>query len=265
MSLLPILVLAAFQSAFEYFPVSSSAHLLIAAELMGLSESLLIDVTLHLGTLIAVIIYFRRETCDFIRYLLTPINNQNSNNKEFNNGLVIASVPIVLVGGIAFATGYADILRNLQVIGLSTIIFGLLLYFADIKKNTLDSKLNKLTFKKSLIIGIFQCFAIIPGASRSGVVYSGARLLGLNRTDSLKFSMILSIPVIAISSTIPLFEIYKNPIDIEYSYLLLGFVVSFLIAYLSIGILLKWVERFTMKPFVIYRIILGSVILIYFV
>tara|TARA_B100000401_G_C52711638_1_gene674102 strand:- start:291 stop:1088 length:798 start_codon:yes stop_codon:yes gene_type:complete len=264
MHIFPVIILAIIQGVTEFLPISSSAHLLITAEMMNLSENLSLDISLHLGTLLAVLIYFRTEALNFFQFIIPFFPSGKMSKTRINQNLIVASLPIIFIGGLAFMSGFAQILRDLQVIGLSTIVFGLALYFADIRSNEENLKVDNLSYKKSLIIGFFQIFAIIPGASRAGVVYTGSRVIGLNRIDAAKFSMLLSIPVIIMSAAIPIIEIMNDSISINFLYLFFGFIIAFITAYLSIGILLKWVKAHSMTPFVIYRIILGTIILIYF-
>ena len=264
MHIFPIILLAVIQGITEFLPISSSAHLLIAAEMMHIGDTFSLDISLHLGTLMAVLIYFRIEALNFFKFMLSPFLTNLIFKTKLNQSLIIASLPIILIGGLAYISGFAEIFRNLHFIGLSTIVFGLALYFADIRSHEKNLTLDNLSIKKSLIIGLFQIFAIIPGASRAGVVYTGSRIIGLNRVDAARFAMLLSIPVIMISASIPIIEIAKNSVAINYINLLIGFLIAFITAYLSIRILLSWVKNNSMIPFVIYRIILGSIILIYF-
>ena len=169
----------------------------------------------------------------------------------------------MIVGGLLFLTGYADILRNIKIVGLATIIFGLLLYYSDSYTNANAKGIERLSIKSALIIGLFQILAIIPGASRAGVVYSGSRIIGLNRIEAAKLSILLSIPVILISSAIPILKLIESPTSTNVSSSFFGFFISFFVAYISIDYLLKWLKKNTMKPFVIYRIVIGTHILIY--
>jgi len=264
MHFFPVVILAIIQGITEFLPISSSAHLLITAKIMNFNESLSLDISLHMGTLMAVLIYFRIETLDFVKFMISFVKSNKKSKTKINQNLIVASLPIFFIGGLAYVTGFAEILRNIHFIGLATIVFGLALYFADIKSHEENLTLNNLSTKKSIIIGIFQIFAIIPGASRAGVVYTGSRIVGLNRVEAAKFSMLLSIPVIIISASIPINEIANNSIQINFFNLFIGFFVAFITAYLSISILLRWVKNNSMTPFVVYRIILGSIILIYF-
>jgi len=263
MAFLPILLLGIIQGITEFLPISSSGHLLIAAEIMSIPESLMLDVSLHLGSLLAVIIYFRNDIKVLV-FLLLPFSIKLSKDeKNLAFCLIVGTLPVVIVGGLLFLTGYADILRNLKVVGLATILFGLLLYYSDSYTNANTKGIEKLSIKNALIIGLFQILAIIPGASRAGVVYSGSRVIGLNRIEAAKLSMLLSIPVILISSAIPILKLIESPTSANISSSLLGFMISFFVAYISIDYLIKWLKKNTMKPFVIYRIVVGTLILIY--
>lgn len=264
MYLYPVFVLAIIQGITEFLPISSSAHLLIAAKLMNFKDSLALDIGLHLGTLVAVIIYFRIESLSFIKFTRSLFRSNSVSKTKINQNIIIASLPIVLIGGLTYVTGLAEIFRNLNFVGLATIFFGLVLYYADMRSQNENITLDNLSRKQSLIIGLFQIFAIIPGASRAGVVYTGSRVIGLNRVYAAKFSMLLSIPVIMISSSIPIIEIMNNSISINFLHIIMGFIIALITAYFSIRILLTWVKNNSMTPFVIYRIIIGSIILIFF-
>ena len=261
MSFLPIFILGIIQGITEFLPISSSGHLVVAGKFLDFQhQSLLIDVSLHLGTLGAVLLYFNKET----KILLLNTHNiflkKSDKNALFTKHILIATVPVVVIGGILFLFGIADILRNLQVIALSTILFGVLLYFADRRSNN-HITINDLTMKKSFLIGLFQILSIIPGTSRAGIVYTGSRFLNLNRIDAAKFSIILSIPVIILSSAIPIIQLIKMPTKEYFILSIVGFFISFIVAYFSIDLLLKWLKSHSMTPFVIYRIIFGSLLL----
>lgn len=267
MSFFPILLLGMIQGITEFLPISSSGHLLVASKLFEMEQNLLLDVSLHLGTLLALIIYFQKEVVNLLLYAFIFYKEREVEEeiKNLNRNLIIASLPIILIGGIFFLLGWAEIFRRVEIIGFTTIFFGLVLYFADNKKNDNPIKLEDLNVKQSLIIGLFQVLSIIPGTSRAGIVYTGARLFNFSRVGSAKFSMLLSIPVLIIASAIPILELIKNSSYENISYSVLGFFIAFVTAYISIALLLSWLTKYSMKPFVIYRIIFGSIILLYFI
>lgn len=268
MPILPIIILGIIQGITEFLPISSSAHLIIAPYLFNFeNQGLVIDVCLHIGTLLAVIFYFKKEVFDY--FMAIPKLFSSDSNQETRNlkNLIIATIPIVFVGGLIFLLDLTYLLRNFQVIGLATIFFGILLYFADIKSNKINTsnkpnELSKISFKKVFIIGCSQILAIIPGTSRAGIIYTTSRFYKVSRVEAAKFSMLLSIPTILISSFIPLIEIIDKK-DVTFTGdAIAAILVSFITAMFAINFLIKWVSNHTMLPFVIYRIILGSIILI---
>ena len=261
MSFLPIFILGLIQGITEFLPISSSGHLLVAGKFLDFKQqSLLIDVSLHLGTLGAVLLYFSKESRILLLNAHSVFTNRSDENTLFTKHILFATIPIVIIGGLLFVFGIADILRNLQVIALATILFGVFLYFADTKSGG-QITIKELTVQKSFLIGMFQILSIIPGTSRAGIVYTGSRFLNLDRIEAARFSMILSIPVIILSSAIPIIELVKTPTQENFIFSLVGFVVSFVIAYVSIDLLLRWLKSHSMTPFVIYRIIFGSILL----
>tara|TARA_B100001564_G_C20474169_1_gene594037 strand:- start:63 stop:854 length:792 start_codon:yes stop_codon:yes gene_type:complete len=260
MYIFPVILLAIIQGITEFLPVSSSAHLIVASDFIEIThDTIALDVSLHLGTLLAVIVYFRSD----ILLIMNGLIDSKSKGRNTAIQIFIASVPIIILGGLAFMTGIVEYIRNIQVIALSTIIFGIVLYYADIQNDNKTKTIDKLKARESFIIGLFQVLAIIPGTSRSGIVYSGGRFLNISRIEALRFAMLLSIPTILLSSFIPTYKFIESPSS---EFLLMGtvgFIVSFATAYLSISLLISWVRKFSMISFVVYRIILGSVLLIY--
>ena len=256
----PVILLAIIQGITEFLPVSSSAHLIIASDFIEFTyENIALDVSLHLGTLLAVIVYFRSD----ILLIMSGIIDSQSKGRNTAIQIFIATVPIVIFGGLAFMTGIVDYFRNIQVIALSTIIFGVVLYYADIQNDKKTKTIYELKIEESFIIGLFQVLAIIPGTSRSGIVYSGGRFLNISRVEALRFAMLLSIPTILLSAFIPTYKFIESPSSEFLLMGIVGLIVSFGTAYLSISLLMNWVKKFSMVPFVVYRIILGSVLLIY--
>ena len=256
----PVIALAIIQGITEFLPVSSSAHLVIASDFIEFAyENIALDVSLHLGTLLAVIIYFRSD----ILLIMSGIIDSQSKGRNTAIQIFIATLPIVVLGGFAFMTGIVEHFRNIQVIALSTIIFGIVLYYTDIQNDKKIKTIDELKIGESFIIGLFQVLAIIPGTSRSGIVYSGGRFLNLSRIEALRFAMLLSIPTILLSAFIPTYKFVESPSSEFLLISTVGVIVSFGTAYLSISLLMSWVRKFSMVPFVVYRIILGSFLLIY--
>ena len=249
--MLEVIILSIVQGITEFLPISSSAHLILISKYFNFSnENLTLDVSLHLGSLLAIILYFRNELFDFI------------NNKKLFFKILLSSIPVIVFGFFLIKLNLIDHLRNYKVIGWSTVIFGLVLYFSDrVKiKKTIS---HDFKYSTALYIGIFQILSLIPGVSRSGITISGARFFNFDRIDSAKISFLLSIPTLSAAS---LFNIQKLIIEKNFSISLLnllGVLLSFLFSYITIKFLIKFLKKFSLFSFVVYRIILGFIILIY--
>ena len=198
LSSVEILILSAIQGISEFLPVSSAAHLVLVSKYYAFTnQSLLIDICLHLGSLLAIIIYFRDDLFHFI------------NNKKFLIKILIGTIPIIPVGYIIYQSGLIEQLRSLEVIGWMSLIFGILLYVSD--KSKVTRKINtEFTNKSALFIGLFQVMALIPGVSRSGITITSGRMLGFNRVDAAKISFFLSIPTLTAASTIGIYNVYRK-------------------------------------------------------
>ena len=249
--MLEVIILSIVQGITEFLPISSSAHLILISKYFNFSnENLTLDVSLHLGSLLAIILYFRNELFDFI------------NNKKLFFKILLSSIPVIVFGFFLIKLNLIDHLRNYKVIGWSTVIFGFVLYFSDrVKiKKTIS---HDFKYSTALYIGIFQILSLIPGVSRSGITISGARFFNFDRIDSAKISFLLSIPTLSAAS---LFNIQKLIIEKNFSISLLnllGVLLSFLFSYITIKFLIKFLKKFSLFSFVVYRIILGFIILIY--
>ena len=249
LSSIEILILAIIQGISEYLPVSSAAHLVLVSKYyVFTNQSLLIDICLHLGSLIAIIFYFRNDILNFIK------------NRDFLIKILIGTIPIIPVGYIMFQTGLINQLRNLEVIGWMSLIFGILLYVGDRSKIT--KKIDtQFTNKSAIIIGLFQVFALIPGVSRAGITITSGRLLGFSRFDSAKISFFLSIPTLAAASLLGIYNIYKEG-SAELNFLaIIAVTFSFIFSYFTIVLFLNFIKKFSLNIFIIYRIILSLFIL----
>ena len=246
-----ILILSLVQGVSEFIPVSSSAHLLIISNLKTFqSSSLEIDISLHLGSLIAIIFYFRKDLIEFLK------------NKDLSLLIILGSIPLMVVGFILYKTGLINYLRNIEVIAWNTLLFGILLFFAD--KFETKRNLNKdLSIKNILIISFFQILALIPGVSRSGIIITAGRFLKFDRYESSKISFYLSIPAIAGASFLGLKDISSQNFEINFLIFLSTF-LSFIFSYLTIKYFLIFVKSFSLNTFVFYRIIL-ALVLFYFI
>ena len=250
LSSIEILILSAIQGISEFLPVSSAAHLVLVSKYYSfVNQNLLIDICLHLGSLIAIIFYFRNDLFNLVK------------NKNFLFKIILGTIPIIPVGYILYQTGMIDQLRNLEVIGWSSFIFAIILYLSD--KSKISKKINNdFTNKSAIFIGLFQILALIPGVSRSGITITSGRLLGFNRFDSAKISFLLSIPTLAAASVLGIYSIYKEE-SVELNFLaIIAVIFSFIFSYITIAIFLNFVKKFSLNIFVIYRLILSIFILI---
>ena len=248
-----ILILSAIQGISEFLPISSSAHLIIVSSLYNLkASSLLIDISLHLGSLLAIIFFFRKDLFDI------------KNNQKLLRLIIIGSIPLIIFGYILHSTEVIHLLRNIKVIAWTTLIFGIFLYFSDQKKiyKNISSNLN---IKSIVFIGMFQILALIPGVSRAGITITAARLLSFNRVDSGKISFLLSIPALAGASFLGLKDIPNESIEINLL-VIIAIILSFLFSYITVKFFLRYLNRFSLNIFVIYRITIALILLsiIYF-
>tara|TARA_Y100000590_G_C15722015_1_gene1013825 strand:- start:207 stop:974 length:768 start_codon:yes stop_codon:yes gene_type:complete len=249
LSSVEILILSAIQGLSEFLPVSSAAHLVLVSKYYDfLNQNLLIDICLHLGSLIAIIVYFRNDLFNFIK------------NKKFLTKILIGTIPIIPAGYIIYQTGIIDQLRNLKVIGWTSLVFGILLYISD--RTKIKKKIDlDFTNKSAIFIGIFQILALIPGVSRSGITITSGRILGFSRFDSAKISFFLSIPTLGAASTLGIYNIYKEG-SVELNFLaIIAIIFSFIFSYITIALFLKFIQKFSLNIFIIYRIILSLFIL----
>ena len=249
LSSVEILILSIIQGISEFLPVSSAAHLVLVSKYYAFTnQSLLIDICLHLGSLIAIIFYFRNDLFNFIK------------NKKFLIKILIGTFPIIPVGYVLYQTGLIHQLRNLEVIGWMSLIFGIFLYIGDKSKDTKKIE-TEFTNKSALIIGLFQVLALVPGVSRSGITITSGRFLGFSRFDSAKISFFLSIPTLAVASIIGIYNISKEG-SAELNFLaIIAVIFSFIFSYITIALFLNFIKKFSLNIFIIYRIALSIFIL----
>jgi undecaprenyl-diphosphatase len=247
--IIEIVVLSLIQGVSEFLPISSSAHLIIVSSLYEFkSSSLLIDVSLHLGSLLAIIFFFIKELFNI------------RNNHKLLLLIIIGSIPLVIVGYFLHSTGFIYLLRDMKIIAWTTLVFGILLYFAD--QNRFDKKMSSdLNFKTIFYIGLFQTLALIPGVSRAGITITIARLLKFNRYDSSKISFLLAIPALGGASVLSLKDILDQSFDFNY-FILLSITLSFLFSYFTVKFFLKYISKFSLNIFIIYRILIALFLLI---
>ncbi len=247
--MLEIFILSIIQGFTEFIPVSSSSHLIVFSDFFDFSnQSLTVDVSLHIGSFFAVIVYFRKDIISFLQ------------NKKFFLQIIVASIPVMLVGYILVKLNIIEQLRNIIVIGWTTIIFGILLFISDkiIANKTLENNFN---YKSAIFIGFFQVLSLVPGVSRSGITISAGRFMNFNRYDSAKISFLLSIPTLAAVSFFGLNEIISSE-NLNFSLInLTSIFLSFIFSYITIKYFLIYIKKFSLNLFVIYRIILGIILL----
>ena len=247
--MIEIFLLSLIQGITEFIPVSSSSHLILFSNYTNFEEqSLLIDVSLHIGSFLAVLCYFYKDILDFIK------------NKILFLKILISSIPVMLVGFFLVETNLIENLRNIKVIAWTTLIFGIILYFSD--KCDLSKNIeSNFSFKSAIFIGTFQILSLIPGVSRSGITLSAARILNFNRFDSAKISFLLSLPTLGAVSLFGLNNtLSSNNMNFSITNILC-IILSFLFSILTIKYFLNFVRKFSLKIFVIYRVLLGVILL----
>jgi len=261
MELWHIIVLAVIQGLTEFLPISSSAHLILPSQVLGWpDQGLAFDVAVHVGTLTAVMWYFRAEV---YRLSAAWIGDTLKGRIGQDSGLawaVIAGTVPAGLAGLLLNDFIATELRSGLVIAASTIGFGLVLWWSDaVGRQTRD--LPALTMKDAVIVGLAQALALIPGTSRSGITMTAALFLGLKREAAARFSFLLSIPLILAAGLLKTLELSGQGEATDWSAMVLGAAVSFISAVVCIHLFLKFLERLGMMPFVIYRLLLGLLLL----
>ncbi len=242
-----IIILSAVQGISEFLPISSSAHLILVSSLYDLkSNTLLIDISLHLGSLLAIIFFFRKDLLDL------------RNNQKLLALILIGSIPLIIFGYILHSTELIYLLRNIKVIAWTTLFFGIILFFADQRK--IDQNIHtNLNMKTIIFIGLFQILALIPGVSRAGITITAARFLKFNRVDSSKISFLLSIPALAGASFLGLKDAFEQSIEVSYL-IIVAILLSFSFSYITIKFFLNYINKFSLNIFIIYRIIIAIII-----
>ncbi|MFL2802888.1 MAG: undecaprenyl-diphosphate phosphatase [Paracoccaceae bacterium] len=256
-----IFFIAIIQGITEFLPISSSAHLIILPYLIKVSDQgVIIDISVHLGSLLALLIYFKKDSLILLKGLM-QFFLLKFQKKEFFLffKIIVATIPVSFIG-IIFKIYHLDIIvRSIEIIGWTMIVFGVLLYYAD-KFGKEKKTLENLSFRDAIIMGLFQALALIPGVSRSGVTITGFRIFGYSRYDAIKISLLMSIPTIILSG----FFIYPEVLNenkISFFQVLIPFVISFFTAIIALNLMVKYIYIFRFTPYVIYRIVLGFILL----
>ncbi|QEP44202.1 undecaprenyl-diphosphate phosphatase [Ectothiorhodospiraceae bacterium BW-2] len=256
-----ITLLALLQGVTEFLPISSSAHLILLPWLTGWADQgLAFDVAVHLGTLLAVVGYFRREVVVLMQDCWASIMQRRVvGESRLAWAVLLGTIPVGLAG-LLFKEIVESELRTPQVIIVTTILFGLLLWWAD-RYGRGERDESSLTWRDIAIIGLAQAVALIPGTSRSGITMTAALMLGLSRSAAARFSFLLSIPVIVLAGGLNGLDLIQQSEPVDWFSLGLGTVLAALSAYAAIHTFLKLLEQIGMVPFVIYRLLLGGLLL----
>ncbi|SDH40496.1 Undecaprenyl-diphosphatase [Vibrio xiamenensis] len=251
------IILALIQGLTEFLPISSSAHLILPSAILGWEDQgLAFDVAVHVGTLLAVVIYFRHEVVALLSAFFASIfKADRSKEAKLAWMIVLATIP-ACVFGLLMKDIIELYLRSAWVIAATTIIFGLLLWWVD-KNAQLNKDEYQVDWKKSLLIGIAQAVAMIPGTSRSGATITAALYLGFTREAAARFSFLMSIPIIVLAGGFLTTELIASGETVHVGFLMTGIITSFVSAYLCIHFFLKLISKMGMTPFVIYRLLLG--------
>ncbi|SMY09367.1 undecaprenyl-diphosphate phosphatase [Flavimaricola marinus] len=263
MTFFHLVLIALIQGVTEFLPVSSSGHLILLPSLSGMADQgQVIDVAAHVGTLLAVILYFWRD----VRLAILGTGRLLRGKVDTAGAflalcLVIATVPVVIAGLILKLTGLDDAMRSITVIGWTMLVFGIVLFWADQTGGT-ERKAEGWTLKHALIMGLWQAVALIPGTSRSGITITAGRLLGYDRPDAARLAMLMSIPTIAASGILLGLDVARTAdIEVARDGAIVA-VLSFASALVALTLMMRLLRSVSFTPYVVYRVVLGGVLLV---
>jgi len=263
MDILQLFVLSVVQGFTEFLPISSSAHLILVPKFLGWEDQgLAFDVAAHVGTLFAVLFYFKRELVEIFRDFFLSIKKREQVGESSLAWAVGFGTLTVGICGLMLGDFVEEYLRSPLVIAFATIAFGLLLWQSDMKNG--DKQIKSIGIKEGLLIGAAQALALIPGTSRSGITITAALFMGYDRVSAAKFSFLLSIPVIVLAGGLKITELATSNSCVDWLSLFITIALSAISAYICIFFFLKIIEKSTMLPFVIYRLVLGLFLFIVF-
>lgn len=262
MDFIQIIVLAIIQGISEFLPISSSAHLILVPKLTDWpDQGLAFDVVVHMGTLIAVVYYYKHIINQlFSDFFFSIVKRETVGESKLAWGLLLATIPVG-VAGFLFKDFIGSELRSIEIVGYATLIFGVLLGVAILLSAKRKTIRGALTWLDISFIGAMQILALVPGVSRSGVTITAGLLIGLSRKATVQFSFLLSIPVITLSVILILADIYQEQQTVNSALLILGFMISAVSAYITIVFFIRLLDTMSMMPFVIYRLFLGLFLL----
>lgn len=251
------------QGITEFLPISSSAHLILVPVFSGWTDQgVAFDLAVHVGTLLAVIIYFHRDVRDLTRDGITSLVQRRFIGQGLMAGyLVVGTIPAAVIG-LLLLDLIDNQLRSIEIIFFTTLFFGLLLGWADWRPNR-ERDLTTLTWKDAWLVGAAQALSLVPGTSRSGITITAGLMLGLSREAAARFSFLLAIPITALAASAKLLKVASTDTAVDWTSFLVGGLTSFVMALTAIHFFLKWLNRFGMWPYVVYR--LGLAALIYWI
>jgi undecaprenyl-diphosphatase len=264
MIFLPIIILALVQGLTEFLPVSSSGHLVLVHAFFDAAKSwdekLILDVAVHVGTLLSVLLYFRADVAKMLLGALSWLKGDfKTEGGKLNFYIIIASIPVI-AGGLAMSIIKPEILKTVEVMAWATIVFGVLLWVADRSPRS-DKTVENMNLKDAILIGLAQSLALVPGTSRSGITMTAARFLGYSRPESAHFSLLLAIIAISGAGAIGAIDLVQNEtLDLGPD-VALAVALSFLSGWLAISIMMKFLEKASFTLFAVYRILLGCALL----
>ena len=247
--MIEIFILSLIQGIAEFLPVSSSSHLILMSEYLEFeNQSLSIDVSLHMGSFLAVVMYFYNDIRIFFK------------NKIIFYKILLSSLPVMIVGFFLVEFNLISKFRNIEIISWTTLIFGVLLYISD-KFKTEKNINDNFNYKSIFFIGIMQVLSLVPGVSRSGIAITAARLLSFKRTEAAKISFLISIPILGAVSIFGLKNLIFSE-NIEFTKLnFISILISFIFSFLTIKYFLRYIEKFSLDIFVYYRVLLGLLLI----
>jgi undecaprenyl-diphosphatase len=259
MDIIQAIALAILQGLTEFLPISSSAHLLLLPILVGWEDQgLAFDIAVHIGTLTAVVIFYRHDLMKITTAWFSSCCGRGLNDDARLAWYVLLGTIPVGLAGISLSDNLETSFRSPIVVAIATIVFAILLWVAE-KKAT--EKRETITLIDAILVGLFQAIALIPGTSRSGITITAGLLTGLKRKQAARFSFLLSIPVISLAGMLKSYELYQTTEPVHWEFMIIGACLSALVAYLSIAWFLKFLNKVGMLPFVYYRFVLGIFLL----
>jgi undecaprenyl-diphosphatase len=264
MTLFTLFLLAIIQGITEFLPISSSAHLALLHQVNGTGEEdVALDVAVHLGSILAVIVYFHADSSAAGRGVADLLRGRtHSPEAALTRNLILATLPLILFGMVIVAMGWEDALRDIRVIGWTMIVFGILLWWID-RVSPQSVRAPDWTLRRAMLMGLWQALALIPGVSRSGITITGARAIGLERRDATRLSMLLSIPATLATGAVLAIDLAQADagLDLLWRAAFAG-LFAFGAAWAALCLMMRFLDRVSFTPYVVYRIALGALLLV---